>query len=351
MSNVRPIPESYYYSGQGRLLMGERDPATGRALNVYAVGNVTALEVQIAVTTVNHKESMSGDRAQDFTLTTEKTPTANITFESLSTKNLVTGFWGEETTEAAGVVASEPLKLMRGAVVPLANPGISDLVLTAGGSPLDEEGNYDVDPVYGTIYVKADAADVPVEGVEVTAAYSYADHSRLDALTQQAPPERFLRFEGLNTINGDAVLVEIPRASFQPLQSLALINEDVANAQVTCNVLADSFITSGSKYLRQRILPSNYNAATTVVSIAIDPSPIVAPVSGGPVTVTATATMGDGSTQAITDASAFTSSATSKFTVAKTGSDIKVTPVAAGNGTLTCTYGGKTASAVVVVTA
>jgi len=357
MANVRPVPESYYYSGQGRLLIGERDPNTGRPLRMYAVGNVSALEIQVAVTTVQHKESMSGDRATDLTLVTEKTPTCNITFESLSLKNLVTAFWGTETAEAAGTVTGETLVLTRGAVVPLANPGVSDLELSlSGGGTLAEEGNYDIDPAFGTIYVKADAADIPAgeEGVTVTAAYSFADHSRLDALTQVAPPERFLRFEGLNTINGDAVLVEIPRASFQPLQSLPLINEEVAQAEVTVDILLDPFITSGSKYYRQRIVPANFAAAPTVTSIQITPASISADVSDGtPVDVTAVAHMSNGSTVPITSASAFQSSATGVFTVGATGTAgaIQVTPVSAGNGTLTVTYGGQTATAPVTVTA
>lgn len=268
MAIVRsPIPESYYYSGQGRLLMGERDPNTGRPIRLYQVGNVPALEIQLAVTSTQHKESMSGQRSTDLTLVTEKTPTINITLESLNLRNLAAAYWGEASEEAAGSVTGEVAKLTRGAAIPLAHPGVTDLVITYddSGTPatLAETGNYDYDPDYGTIYVLADATDVPENtGLDVTIAYSYAAHSRLDALTASAAPERFLRFEGLNTLNGDAVLVEIPRASFQPAQARALINEEVGQAEIVCDILLDPKITTGSKFFTERILKANYATTT-----------------------------------------------------------------------------------------
>ena len=47
MAQIRPVPTSYYYSGQGRLGIGDRDPVTGAFDNVTYVGNVTSLTTDI----------------------------------------------------------------------------------------------------------------------------------------------------------------------------------------------------------------------------------------------------------------------------------------------------------------
>lgn len=351
MAQIRPIPDSYYYSGQGRLFIGERDASTGKPLNLIAVGNVPALEVQLAVTTVNHRESMSGDRATDLTLVTEKTPTVVITFESLSFNNLVAAFWGEQSAVSSGTVAAsdgEVVKIKRGGVYTTEHPGISDLSITVGGTALAEDGNYDYDPAFGTIYVKADAPDIPAGGeVEATLAYSYTSHERLDALTQTAPPERFLRFEGLNTINGDSVLVEIPRAAFQPLSSFPLINEEVGQVEVTADILLDPFITTGSRYLRERLIKSSSTGNVVVTSLTVAPSS-VAVNEGGTQQLVVSANLSDGSTQVVTSQASYQSSDAAVATVSAGG---LVTGVAAGDAVVTATYQGVSTTVAVEVSA
>ncbi|KGP00311.1 hypothetical protein JT27_18470 [Alcaligenes faecalis] len=255
MATVRPIPQSYYYSGQGRLFMGERDPVTGRPLSLIPVGNVPELEISIAVTKFEHKESMSGQRSVDLTVITEKTPTISITLESLDPRTLAMGLWGISREEAGATVTAETIKIKPGMTFALANPGVEDVVIQVAGADIDEATNYDIDPGFGTIYVKADAADITAE-VEATISYKHGDTQRLDALMTETPPERFLRFEGLNTVNGDLVLVEIPRVSFEPIASLPLINEELAQAEITANILLDPLVvTQGvSQFFTQRIV-------------------------------------------------------------------------------------------------
>lgn len=259
MSQVNaPLPVSKYYSGQGRVMLGERDPATGRPKFLRQVGNCTALQLAMAVTSTDHKESMSGDRTIDLQLVTDKAPTINVTMESLSQRNLALGYWGNTITVAGGDEDAEPLVLVPGGVYPLLHPNISDLVLTKPGAPgavLAELNNYDWDPRFGTIYVKEDPADVGIvpAGLAVTAAYTYAGYEKLEGLTEQRAPERFLRFEGLNTVDGAAVIVEVYRVQFQPLQTRDLINDEIANVALTGAIMADPRIaTTGiSRYFRE----------------------------------------------------------------------------------------------------
>ena len=261
---ARPTPESYYYSGQGQVVIGERN-ANGKMINAYAVGNCTALEIQVAVEKIEHKESMTGNRAIDKVLVTEKNATFNVTMESLNLRNLMLAFWGSVTANAAGTVTGETHTAKPGSIVALDHPGVGTVTVMydeAGTPTALPEAEYTLDPEFGTITIHDDSTTIEAAGTELTIGYKYADSETLHALTEVTQPERFVRFEGLNTLDGSSVLVEIPRAAFEPLQSMALINEDFANVPMTGNILQDNTITTGSKYYRQTVLKADW--ATTL---------------------------------------------------------------------------------------
>lgn len=253
MAVNRPVPRSAYYSGQGRLIIGERDPLTGKPLNMYQVGNCTALEITIATTETDHKESMSGERAIDFTVVSEKNATFSITCESLSLKNLSLGFWGATDEEAAGSAVDIPVAMAPGAYItlPHQNIDLASFELLDASDVAVVADLYEFDHEFGVIRFDETATVVPA-----TANYDYNGVSRLDALTQVAAPERFVRFEGINTINGELVLVEIPRAQFSPLQNLPLINEEVASFTMEGKILQDQLATGAGdiRYYRQTLI-------------------------------------------------------------------------------------------------
>lgn len=246
MAEVRPIPTSYYYSGQGRLGVGERDTATGRYDSMLFPGNVTSLAIDIATQKSEHKESMSGQRAVDLSLLQEKNATFKITVESLHLELMAISLYGTAGAIDAGTVTGEPHKVKKGQAIPLRFPRISNLVVTGMAA-----GDYDVDSGFGTIYVKANAS--VADDTVVTVAYSYAAHSKLEAFTQGVAPERYLRFEGLNTVDGSLRLVEIPRGSFDPMTGMELINEDVGSGEIGGSILPDlTIVTAGvSQYFRE----------------------------------------------------------------------------------------------------
>lgn len=260
-ATIRTIPKSEYYSGQGQAIIAERNPLTGRPFNAYPMGNAPAMEITVQTTQVDHKESMSGARATDFTLLTEKSATLNITIESLIPKNLAMSFYGKMTDVAAGTVTAEVLAnetSANGGMLLLAHNQVADVVLTsnAGGTPATvPAAAYMLDAEFGMI--QWDPSFTPAITGPVSAAYSHEASERMDALTSLQPPERYLRFHGINTIDDSLVLVEIPRAQFQPLQSLALITEEVAQVQMTATILPDAFLNDGgSRYYRQtKIIP------------------------------------------------------------------------------------------------
>lgn len=255
MPTNRVIPKSTYYSGQGQVIFGERN-AQGRPINAYAIGNAPALEIQVSTTQVDHKESMSGQRATDLTLLTEKSATFNLTIESLDLKNLAAAFYGNIADVTAGTVVNEVhenVDSSKGGLVILRHNSVSNVTvsLVTGGTAVPASA-YTLDPEFGCLQWNPEYTPAVTGNIEID--YEYAASKRLDALTQVAPPERYVRFHGINTIDDSLYLVEIPRAQFQPLQSLPLITEEIAQVQLTATILPDNTITSGSKFYRQTVI-------------------------------------------------------------------------------------------------
>lgn len=256
MASTRPVPTSYYYSGQGRLGIGDRNPTTGELKNVLFVGNVTSLTIDLATTKFEHKESMSGLRSIDLTIVQELKPTFKFTAESLILSLLATGLYGTATAAlAGGSVTNETHIAKPGYAIPLKHGHISavpTINVAVGGTALVEGVDFTWDGGFGTVYILATSAVITTEtAVEIDYAYGIQDY--IEAFTTGTPPEKYLRFEGLNTIDGSLRLIEIPRAAMEPLTGLEYINENVGNGQFAGNILQDTTITTAGKsqYFRE----------------------------------------------------------------------------------------------------
>lgn len=254
MANVRPVPTSYYYSGQGRLGIGDRDTVTGAFSNVVFVGNVTSLSIDISVKKFEHKESQSGDRAIDLTIVQEKNATFKFSSESLNLDLLGIGLYGSSSTVTGATVVDEPHKIKLGAAIPLRHPNATNIVVKKAAVTVEEAGNYDKDEKFGTVYIAAaPALTTLLDGDTVLISYTYGTSKKLEAFTVQTPPERYLRFEGLNTVDGSFRLLEIPRSAFDPLTGLEYINEELGKGDFAGNLLPDLTVaaTDVSRYFRE----------------------------------------------------------------------------------------------------
>ena len=255
---VRPIPESYYYSGQGRLGVGDRDSTTGELYNVVFVGNVTSLTLDIATTKFEHKESMSGDRAIDLTIIQERNATFKFVAESLNLVNLASGLYGEYGSVAGASVTGELHLATKGKGIPLLHPNVDIASVAIETSPgavaLVEGTDYSVDPGFGMVYILSTSTVITTADTLVSVDYDHGGHDKLEAFTTGTPPERYLRFEGLNTVNGDLRLIDIPRAAFDPLTGLEFINEELGSGEFNGNILPDLTVTTTglSKYFKER---------------------------------------------------------------------------------------------------
>lgn len=118
-----------------------------------------------------------------------------------------------------------------------------------GKATLVLDTDFSVDYANGVVNV-LNALDILADD-PVVVGYTFLDYVNVDALTLTSQ-ERWLRFEGLNTVDNKEVVVDIYKASFDPLQGYALINEEIAQIELNGNVLFDSLQPGDSKFFRQR---------------------------------------------------------------------------------------------------
>lgn len=128
---------NFYFSGQGVVLVGERD-SNGKPKNLVPVGNVSALSIAIETTALEHKESQTGSRGIDLRLTTETKATLTMNMENFIGDNLKIALRGTSTEEAASSVTGEALPYgIPGAIAPLERIKVSSVVIdNPAGNPL-----------------------------------------------------------------------------------------------------------------------------------------------------------------------------------------------------------------------
>ncbi len=330
----------YFFSGQGVILLGDRDLA-GNPAGLIPVGNVSELKLTVATSVLEHKESKTGQRAIDLRLTTETKGTLSITIENFNATNLAAALRGTKTVKPGAPVVGELSKIYFGKIAPLNHMLISAVTVQRGANTLTPYTNdataWDVrvNPESGsllfndgavqalttnatlggvvpsaivvgvttqvTVANTAKAGDyvalagfagagaalvnnkahlvlsatptgvvlqtntfgatitigVPLavfDGAALTVGYTYATQNHVDPLVLGSP-EKWMRFEGLNTADNNApVVVDIFRFLSDPLKELSFISDTIQNFVLEGNMLADSGRTSGSKFFRQFML-------------------------------------------------------------------------------------------------
>ncbi|WYC17930.1 major tail protein [Vibrio phage vB_VneS_J26] len=255
--------ESYYYSGQGVVMLAEYDQ-NNALLGYRPIGNVSSLSIGIETTRTEHRESQTGARGIDRVITTEVNANVSMTVENFIQENLALGLYGSTATEAAKTdIEQQPKPRILGTVealdgINVSNLVVSDTINTPSITYVEGE-NYRLNPDAGSIYWMtepeqnaAGASNVITDATNVAAKYDLGEQKVLQGLETSNAPVRALRFEGLNTVENNApVVVEIYKFETAPLAEYALINEEISNIELTGNALADNSRTTGSRYFRQ----------------------------------------------------------------------------------------------------
>lgn len=231
-----------YFSGQGRVYLAQRD-ANGNPLNLRWVGNVPDFRITLNVETVEHKESFSGQRLTDLQLITGKNGEFSCTLEDFSTENLEIVLYGATTSVTSGNVTGESLAagVNAGDTRILANQFVSGVVVKDSSTTPKTlpAAQYTVLANQGAIVFNDISTGGPyVQPFKVDYAYGAAKRT---AMFKTAIPELWLRFDGINTANGNKpVIVDLYRVSVSPTNEFSLISDDLQRFELSGRVLVDT---------------------------------------------------------------------------------------------------------------
>lgn len=232
---------SKLYSLQGGFFSAVRDPATGKPGKRTWLGNASAATLAISVDKSDKNESFSGTRGLYGSLITTRSGTLTITLDEFLVENLALALHSTPVSISAGTVTGEalPTGLVAGDEVQLDKRFTSSLVLTdsnATPATLVEGTDYELVSAAGGIVKILDPTGLtqPFE-----ADYSYAAADSLAIFANAKPPERWIFFDGINTVTGDKVILDLYRVQFDPVSDLPLINDDWGGLALTGTLLLD----------------------------------------------------------------------------------------------------------------
>lgn len=235
--------ETYLY-GQGRVSLAKIDPITLVAGAFVWVGDVSALSLKLSSDKVQHKESYSGQRGLVRSFPVGAALEVDMTFNDFGADNLARLLRSAKQSIVTGTVTAETVGSADTAVgdeLFLANPGVTDLVLTdSNASPvtLVEGTDYTLDANFGRITI----LNIGTFTLPFKADYSYSARTEVGMFTQ-GQQLYALKYQGLNLAEGNApILVDIFKLAPDILQQLDLVTTgtDTAGMQVTGGALIDT---------------------------------------------------------------------------------------------------------------
>lgn len=227
-----------YFSGQGKLKIAPI--VAGIIAGGYRwVGNVPDFKPAFANTKLDHKESYTGQRLTDKTITTELKSTFSATLEDWSPDNMALATRGKVEKTTTGAVTGElsPAALAVGSTWLLKNSNITSLTITdSATTPATvNPSKYVVDLAYGTV----EMLDVAGLTLPLKAAYTKGVVEVVPFFTQGVQ-EVALLFEGINTADSNKkVRAELYRVALDPTKELGLITENFGQFVIEGTTLID----------------------------------------------------------------------------------------------------------------
>lgn len=241
---------SYYpYLGSGKIYAR----VAGMAAGLMELGNASKLELAVKEDKQKLKDFTKPGGGTYASVSRIDTVTLQMTLSDLNKTNVARAVFGTEAAVEGDTVADEAVIAYKDALVPLAHPGATAVVVThTSSTPIyTADVDYEVRP--GGIFILAAGAITDAQDLKVD--YTFASYHQVEAMTAGAITLE-LHFEGLNEANsGKPVIVDIYRAQLSPTKALSLLGEKFADLEVEAEVLKDtSKVGVGvSQYFRAKL--------------------------------------------------------------------------------------------------
>ena len=241
----------YYAVGQGKVYLASRD-TTGRTSGFTWMGDCDGFEITGSQQFLDWQESHSGNRARVGHLPTSTELGFTLNVKNIDAANIAKAFYGTVSASAGATVASEAINAYASSMVPLANPGVSSVVVTktSGSTILVAGTDYTIDAANGTLtFLPGSTAVTGTSAVPCTVAYTYAAYAGKVQFLADTIKDYVLRFEGKSQFDGKSQVFTIHRANFNLAASLQLIGTDVASLALEGAVLAAPEMAAGSEFV------------------------------------------------------------------------------------------------------
>lgn len=229
------------FSFQGPIYLG--DNVNGVAQKLRWVGDQSSLNFAIDAQFEERKENYTGLRTTSVRLKQSVAVNPEMVLRYVTPENILLGVHGKLSKKAAGTATAEefPLALVAGDLVLLKNGNVTNLVLTDSNTPtatpLVEGTHYSIESnVSGMVKI----LDVSTLTQPIKAAYSYGGSTNVSMMTAATPPVKYLYMEAINTVDGRRARVHLYKVQFNPLASLPLTNENLADFTLNGTCLADA---------------------------------------------------------------------------------------------------------------
>lgn len=202
------------------------------------IGNVPEFELELTAEILEHKESMTGQRATDFTLVQTTGVAFTGQLEQISPENLEYILSGKNHAIAGATVTDQSL----GTVVANQLIALDAYNLTAVSvkdstevTPVTvDPSKYVLDAGFGTIKF------TDITGLTMPLTISYTSGAVTNTtIASDFESEYQLFFKGINTITKDKVVVKLWRTKKSPETTFGLIHEELGQYQISGQALAD----------------------------------------------------------------------------------------------------------------
>jgi hypothetical protein len=222
------------FLGSGRIYLEDLDEPKG----LLQIGNCNSLTYEAAAEEIEEPDFTSPGGGLDSSV--QRISALNVTYNARHFKaaNMARALFGSATDVAAGTVTGEEHVAHKGALIMLANPGATDVVVKSedGLTTHVLDTDYTLDPAGFPVILDGGAI---VDASTIQVDYSYAKHATIQALVKSGKRFRLV-FVGLNEArSGKPVVIEVYKVNHSPA-SLSFIGSEFQGMEFTAKAEKDA---------------------------------------------------------------------------------------------------------------
>lgn len=233
------------FLGSGRLYLEDLDEPKG----LIQIGNCNSLTYEAAAEEIEEPDFTTPGGGLDSSVQRISSLNVNYNARHFKAANMARALYGSATDVAAGTVTGETHTAYKGALILLANPGATNVIVKSSDGLTTHVLNtdYTLDPAGFPVILEGGAI---VDASTIKIDYSYAKHATIQALVKSGKRFRLV-FVGLNEArSGKPVVIEVFKVNHSPA-SLSFIGNEFQGMEFSAKAEKDATKTGAglSQYM------------------------------------------------------------------------------------------------------